>query len=125
MPRSFVWLKNGMFGISLRWTRETFALTGFTGVKVLGYGRQNNSRPSSFKGFSFKKAAKKLNFQTWRSWRLGASKSPCSNLLTIGKFARAAKTFKHIAKHSPAKNPRRSCPKITKGRSEKFHASLK
>ena len=50
---SSVWLKNGMFGISLRWTMETFALTGFTGVKVLGYGRQNNPRSSSFNGFGF------------------------------------------------------------------------
>jgi hypothetical protein len=27
-------------------------------------------------------AAKKLNFRTWRSWRLGASKSPRSRLAT-------------------------------------------
>jgi hypothetical protein len=41
------------------------------------------------------KAAKKLNFPTWRSWRLGASKSPFWILRATGKFAQAAKTFNY------------------------------
>ncbi len=37
-------------------------------------------------------AAKEKRFQTWR---LGASKGPCSRVTDIGKFAQAAETFKH------------------------------
>ena len=47
---------------------------------------------------------------TWRSWRLGASKSPCPNLLTIGKFARAAKTFKHIVLRLTGEEPKPLMP---------------
>ena len=38
-------------------------------------------------------AAKKLNFRTWRSWRLGASKSPfwIAKPRGTGKVAQAAK----------------------------------